>query len=119
MGIAENIRILREHYNLTQADLGKIAGVSDKAVWTWENGIAKPRIGAIQKIGDYFGIPKSAIIDNDPDGLEVDALEKELLFHYHALNYEGREKLCDYARDLVLSGSYKKHDSPNMVEENA
>ena len=117
MGISENIRLLREHYELTQADLGKIAGVSDKAVWTWENGTAEPRMGAIQKIADHFGIPKSAIIDDMPGNLIVDSLQKELQFYYHALNTEGQEKLCDYARDLVLSGSYKKHDTDNMVEE--
>lgn len=38
--IGNNIKKLRETYKLTQADLGKIAGVSDKAVWTWENGTA-------------------------------------------------------------------------------
>lgn len=36
MSIADNIKKLRETYDLTQSQLGKIAGVSDKAVWTWE-----------------------------------------------------------------------------------
>lgn len=62
--IGNNIKKLRETYKLTQADLGKIAGVSDKAVWTWENGTAEPRMGAIQKIADYFGIPKATLIDD-------------------------------------------------------
>lgn len=109
MGIAENIRLLREHYQLTQTDFGKIAGVSDKAVWTWENGTAAPRMGALQKIADHFGIPKSAIIENDPNGLFADPIEKELQFYFHSLNAEGQEKLCDYAKLLVLSGSYIKN----------
>ena len=53
MGISENIKLLREQYGLSQKELGQIAGVSDKAVSTWEQGIKEPstwvehaRIGA-------------------------------------------------------------------------
>ncbi len=66
MSIADNIKALRKKYNLTQAQLGDIAGVSDKAVWTWENGTAEPRMGAIQKMADYFDIKKSDIVDDNP-----------------------------------------------------
>lgn len=70
MSIGKNIKKLRLKHDLTQAELGKIAGVSDKAVWTWENGSAEPRMGAIQRIADYFNIRKSEILDDsttDPD----------------------------------------------------
>lgn len=65
MTIAENIKKIREQYGLTQAELGEIAGVSDKAVSTWENGTAEPRMGAIQKIAEHFGITKGSIVDDD------------------------------------------------------
>lgn len=64
MGISENIKLLREMYNLSQKDLGIIAGVSDKTVSTWENGLKEPRMGAIQKIADHFGLQKSNIIED-------------------------------------------------------
>jgi len=68
MGISENIKLLRYKYKLTQDELGKIAGVSGKAVSTWENGTKEPRMGAIQKIADHFNISKSSIIEDG--GLE-------------------------------------------------
>lgn len=46
-----------------------------------------------------------------------DEMEQQILDAFHSLNGEGKEKLRDYARDLVLSGAYKKHNSDNMVEE--
>lgn len=67
MGIPENIKKLREVHGLTQTELGKIAGVSDKAISTWEKGTAEPRMGAVQKIADYFNIRKSEIIDEVDD----------------------------------------------------
>ena len=65
MGISENIKLLREQYGLSQKELRQIAGVSDKAVSTWEQGIKEPRMGAIQKIADHFGIQKSNIIEDN------------------------------------------------------
>lgn len=65
MGIGENIKLLREKYGLSQKELGLIAGVSDKAVSTWEQGLKEPRMGAIQKIADHFGLQKSNIIEEN------------------------------------------------------
>lgn len=62
--IKDNIKKLRQEHGLTQSELGRIAGVSDKAVSTWERGDAEPRMGAVEKMAAYFRISKSAIIDN-------------------------------------------------------
>lgn len=66
MSIAENIKRIRLEHGLSQAELGKIAGVSDKAVSTWELGLKTPRMGAVEKMANYFGITKSAIVDDAP-----------------------------------------------------
>ena len=66
MSIAENIKRIRLEHGLSQTELGKIAGVSDKAVSTWELGIKVPRMGAVEKMANYFGIAKSAIVDDAP-----------------------------------------------------
>ena len=66
MSIGKNIKKLREKHNLSQEELAKIAGVSDKAVSTWENDLKTPRMGTIQKIADHFGILKSDIIEDQP-----------------------------------------------------
>lgn len=50
MSIGENIKKLRESHGLTQSQLGDIAGVSDKAVSTWESGLREPRMGAVEKL---------------------------------------------------------------------
>ena len=64
MSIGENIKKLRESHKLTQEEFGKIVGVTDKAVSSWETGAKAPRVGVIQKISDYFNINKSAILDD-------------------------------------------------------
>ena len=66
MSIGENIKRLREQRGLTQRELGEIAGVSDKAVSTWELGLKEPRMSAVSKLAAHFGISKSAILDDQP-----------------------------------------------------
>ena len=62
MGIKENLKALRKQHNLSQQEMAKIAGVTDKAISTWESGTRIPRMGAIQKMADYFGLQTSDII---------------------------------------------------------
>ena len=64
MSIGQNIKRLRESHGMNQAELAEIAGVTDKAVSTWENDLKIPRMGAIQRIADYFGLLKSDIIED-------------------------------------------------------
>lgn len=66
MSIGQNIRRLRESHGMNQIQLAEIAGVTDKAVSTWENDLKIPRMGAIQRIADYFGLMKSDIIEDEP-----------------------------------------------------
>ena len=65
MAIGDNIRYLRVTHGMSQPELGKIAGVSDKAVSSWETGAKIPRMGAIERIAAYFRVSKSAIIDGE------------------------------------------------------
>lgn len=83
MSIGENIKRLRELNGMSQSDFGKIAGVTDKAVSTWEAGIKEPRMGAIQKIADHFGIKKSNLIEEN--GLEKDFATSVIPLNNHRI----------------------------------
>ena len=74
MPISENIKILRERYDITQKELAEIAGVSNKAISTWEVGSFEPRMGAIQRMADYFGLKKGNLIDDG--GMDLIGIEK-------------------------------------------
>ena len=70
MTIGENIKNLRIKHGLDQVTFGEIAGVSDKAVSSWENNNSVPRMGAIEKIASYFHIKKSDIIEGESHNIE-------------------------------------------------
>lgn len=90
MNFGKNIKSLREEFALTQAEFGKILGVSDRAVSSWENNIKIPRMGTIQKIADFFNIPKSLLIDSNDILLEKDVVKymKQAFLSPELVNFE-------------------------------
>lgn len=100
MAIGENIRSLRQRYNLSQEELGEIAGVSGKAVSTWENNSKTPRIPALQKIADRFGLSVSDLFgESIPDDIDF-----ALLSEAKELTAEQKKSVIDYARFLKNGG---------------
>ena len=65
MNVAQAIKKLRLEHDMTQEELGEIAGVSAIAVSQWENERAVPRMGAIERIANYFHVTKGSLIDGD------------------------------------------------------
>ena len=94
MSIGRNIQVLRSRHGLSQRELANIAGVSDKAVSTWELGKKVPRMGAIQKMADYFGIRKSDIIES----VSIEPPPKD-----EAKLLEGFRKLTDEGKKTILA----------------
>lgn len=63
--VSDNIQKLLKEYNLSHADLAKIADVSVSTVGKWVLKKASPRMGAVQKISDHFNLPKSYILKEE------------------------------------------------------
>lgn len=63
--IGKNIKYYREEHNLTQTELAKRIGVTDKAVSTWENGTREPRMGVIDAMSALFGVDKVKLMGLD------------------------------------------------------
>ncbi|MBE5739629.1 MAG: helix-turn-helix transcriptional regulator [Clostridiales bacterium] len=56
MKIGERIKELRIEKALSQAELAKNIGVSQKAVDFWERSVNEPKIGYVMALVDYFDV---------------------------------------------------------------
>src|SRR5690625_5591674 len=65
--VAKNINKILDEYDLTHQELADIAGGSVSTVGKWTLEKASPRMGAIEKISNHFGLPKSYILEEDYD----------------------------------------------------
>ena len=110
MSIAENIKEIRERFDLTQDELGEIAGVSGGAVSTWERGTAEPRMGAVQKIADKLKISKADIIEDRNPSKTIRAVSIPVLGRVQAgIPIDAQEEILDWeeiAPQMALSGDY-------------
>lgn len=90
MSIGSNIKNLRLSHELSQMQLAKIVGTTDKAVSSWENDISIPRMGVIERLSIYFNVPKSDIIE------DLGYTSAHTLF-----NHFGNEKINNIVKDLL------------------
>ncbi|WEZ93601.1 helix-turn-helix transcriptional regulator [Lactiplantibacillus plantarum] len=56
-----HLRELRMKKGLTQLELSKVVKVSEKTVSAWELGKRNPKPRELQKLEDFFNIPKEEI----------------------------------------------------------
>ena len=56
MKVGERIKELRLEKGLSQLQLGKIIGVSQKAIDYWERSVNEPKVSYIIELVKYFGL---------------------------------------------------------------
>lgn len=81
-----------------------------------------PSVEKVQQLAAYLGVTTSELLgENSPgdSGSALTAEDRTLLASFHALNGEGRERLVEYADDLVQSGKYGKKADPSGLGQEA
>jgi CYTH domain-containing protein/transcriptional regulator with XRE-family HTH domain len=60
----ERIYRLRTKFKISQSELGKLVGVSNKAVSKWETGVSKPGINIINKLSSVFRVSVEDLLND-------------------------------------------------------
>ena len=115
------LKEIRKQFGKTQDDIAKVIGMNRASYSNIESGKRETDYQTLLTLADYFGVSVDYILGREqerPAHLEGDGLtddQRRLLDLFDALNAEGREKLLDYADDLVSSGKYIKTDKAKMA----
>lgn len=126
MDIGSRIKSLREARGLTLEQVGDFIGVNKATVQRYEVGNIDIKRNVAIKLAEclctspsyimgWTDDPLSGVTSSAPTTLspQLQALSSAL----DQLNDEGREKLLDYASDLVASGRYIKTHSSGVGQE--
>lgn len=116
------IKEARELAGFSQKELAKIVGVAPSTFNGYESGNHDPKSEILIKIADVCNVTVDFLLgiaenEKSPDTTEAAPGEDHIIALYRELNHEGREKLIDYADDLVSSGKYIKSDPPGLGKE--
>lgn len=125
MTTGERMRLRRKELGLSAEYVADKLGCSATTIYRYEK-------GDIEKMPVDVLNPLSVILCTTPEFLmgwaeksscsvttNLTLGEDRLLSLYRALNEEGREKLVDYADDMVRSGKYQKNSSLRLADKQA
>ena len=92
--IHEQIKMLREQYNYSQADLAKKLGIARTSVLAWENQTSVPAMKHIVAMAKLFRISTDYLLEVDSKRtLSLEGLdEEEIAIICNLLNYFDKEK---------------------------
>ncbi len=90
MGVAENIRRLRNESEMTQEQLAERIGVARSTVAQWERGWTKPRMGMVSRLAAAFGTTPSAIVA-EPGASHDDAFVGPAILTLHSIADAGSD----------------------------
>lgn len=122
MSIGSRIKERREELGITQTQLAEMIGVTKGAIGNYETDANSPKASIMYKVfralqcdanylyQDEIGESESSMLPHD---------ERNLLKMYRDLNPEGKEKLTDYADDLIHSGKYIKSNQNELGTKEA
>ena len=107
--LASNLQKLMDRESITQKDIAVIAGVSQQSVSNWLAGKLMPRMGAIEKIAEYFDVAKSDLLEMK-DGYESKATRIPVLGTVKAgIPITAVQEILDYeeiSSEMTRCGEY-------------
>lgn len=122
MSIGSRMKTRREELGMTQTQLAEKIGVTKGAIGNYETDANSPKASMMYKIFEALQCDANYLYQDDmfdAASVMLPEDEREMLRLYKQLNQEGKEKLADYADDLVRSGKYIKNSSDEVVSKEA
>lgn len=122
MSIGSRMKMRREELGMTQTQLAEKIGVTKGAIGNYETDANSPKASMMYKIFEALQCDANYLYQDDmfdAASVMLPEDEREMLRLYKQLNQEGKEKLADYADDLVRSGKYIKNSSDELVSKEA
>lgn len=119
--LKDQLRKARKDAGKTQKDVANHLGITESTYCGYETGKRQPDALKIAKIAAFLNVTGNYLLeieetDEKPpvDLPTASSQQTRLVNLFLQLNEEGKEKLVEYADDLVSSGKYIKSD-PSVV----
>lgn len=96
--ISSQIKVLRSKMGWSQSQLADKLGVSKQSVSNWETNLKTPRMGALQKMSDLFGVSIGQITDGDRFENNLIQQTAQLM---QRLPYSKQQEVFDFAKSRL------------------
>lgn len=112
-----NLRRYMENKGVDQSCIVAALGFSASTVSDWVTGKKYPRVDAMQKLADYFGVLLSNLTseDNDTEPRGLTPTEQELISIFRSLNDKGQDMIINTVRCFAINPDLKKDSASNTT----
>lgn len=107
---------LREEHGYTQEKLGKMLGVSNKAVSKWENGTTQPRLEMLDRIAECFNLSVEELLEYG-DKTETADLTKEPQKELNTEVVKEIGKLPKISLKMVFGLGFLRVDAQQFIKD--
>jgi transcriptional regulator with XRE-family HTH domain len=117
--IKDNLRSLREHDGLSQAELARRLGISHQRYNYYESGRSEPDQQMLKHIAEYYGIPASELLVDLTEGATtlIRAQLPPRLAEYIEGYASTQGKTVSEAITLMLMEYYEREHGPIEIPE--
>lgn len=108
MQFSEKLRLLRKEHNLSQIELAKKIGVTERTIYNYETNDRIPKIDVVTSIAHVFGVTVDALASDKEPSSSPDTDKEEFLQtvkgHYGSRGKIEAEALLERASALFAGG---------------
>lgn len=118
----KRLKELRNEKGVSQLKLAEHIKISQQAIAKWETEKSTPDPYTLCQLADFFNVTVDYLLGRTPSMVHETITNygqknKELLDLYYQLNNDGKNKMIEYAQDLVVGGRYKKVNSDQKIKK--
>ncbi|ORJ52901.1 hypothetical protein LBR_12380 [Levilactobacillus brevis] len=100
--ISKQIKSLRSKMGWSQSQLADKLNVSKQSVSNWETGLKTPRMGALQKMSDLFGVSIGRITDGEASNSDLVIKTSQLM---KLLSIQHQQEVYEFAKKKLSFSS--------------
>ncbi len=101
MAFGENLEMIRKQKKVSQTKLGKVLGLTQQMISSYEKNMSSPNIDVLIKIANYFNVSVDYLLGHTTSPSTYENAEGRLLRYFNGLSELDKEKCLTIIQTLL------------------
>ena len=110
MAFGENLEMIRKQKKVSQTKLGKVLGLTQQMISSYEKNMSSPNIDVLIKIANYFNVSIDYLLGHTTSPSTYENAEGRLLRYFNGLSELDKEKCLTIIQTLLTVRNNEAND---------